>query len=302
MRIGKRKRCVPRQRNPLGRGGRQRVRRHRRTRACRRPQGLQINILAQEFGIASNGCLKIRMLDRLDQAQMAFGQFQIPAPGQRPQHRDARLFHTSSGQSFVPGAGHPVQDHTGKGQVGIVHFEPQRCGRRRLRLTADIDDQHHGPAHLQCRLCTRTEPCLPACRDPVEKPHGPFADADICPICFGRDPTQKCGVHRPAVKVERRPSGCCEVKGRVDIVGPAFEGLHREPLVAQSPQKSKHNSGFASARRRGRDQQTGGISHRRGSSLPRDFQPSWGGICDHNQRHKGNFRRTVPPRSHGRQG
>ena len=100
--------------------------------ACRRTRGSpakgadrrKVNIVAQECGIARNGGIKVGMLDRLDQAQMTFGQGKIATSWKHAKHRKAGALHSQAGQPLVPERGDTVQDDPRKRQVGHVFAKP----------------------------------------------------------------------------------------------------------------------------------------------------------------------------------
>ena len=70
---------------------------------------------------------------------VTLGQGQITAPGQHAQNVQTRVVHATADQPLVPGRGNTVQDHARDVQLWHVGLEPQRRGRRRLRLSARVD-------------------------------------------------------------------------------------------------------------------------------------------------------------------
>ena len=241
------------------------------------------------------------MFHRLNKAQMPLRQGQIATPGQGAQHLDAGFFHAKARQPLVTRAGNPVQDDTRKGQVRIVILEPQRGGRSRLRLTAHIDNQHNGPAHSLGRLGRRAKARLPARGNTVIKPHGTFADANFCACGLGRDRIQQTAVHRPGIKVEAGAFRGRQVKRRVDVIRPAFVGLHGQPVLCQRPQQAQHHGGLAGARRGRRDHQARrvqvghGLSHRRGSSSTTGCPQSAGGSGGRSRWNRDSSRQSLRP-------
>ena len=140
---------------------------------------IQIHMFAKKRCIVRNGALQIGMLDRLDEAQVPFGQLQVPAPWKNAQHRDADTIHAEPRQAFVPGTRDPVQDDACKGQFRIISLEPERSCGRRLRLTADVNNQQHGPARPPSGLGTGTESgSAPPC-NAVKQAHRAFGDDDV---------------------------------------------------------------------------------------------------------------------------
>ena len=147
VRIGKAEGGVAGDGDALRRGAGQRGGRGQRRAAGGAFDRIQIDILAQEVGIAGDGGVEVRVFDRLDQPQVAFGQGQVAAPGQDAQHGQPGAVHPQPGQPFVAGRGAAIQDDAGKGQVGHVLPEPESCGGGGLRLAAHVEHQHHWPAH-----------------------------------------------------------------------------------------------------------------------------------------------------------
>jgi hypothetical protein len=204
MGIGEGERRVLRQRDPLRGRSREGAGRGRRAAARRRADRGEVHMRAQEGGIARDGGLEVGVLHRLDQPQVPLGQREIAPARQRAQHRHARALHPQPRQAFVPGARHAVQDHARHRHAGIVGGETQRRGRRRLRLPAHVDHQHHGPAHRAGRLGARPPARLAARGHPVEQAHGPLGQAQVRPPRLRRERPEKACVHRPGVEVERR--------------------------------------------------------------------------------------------------
>ena len=175
MRIGKGKRRVARQCDPLGGRAGQGHRRGLQPGPPRQgAQPRQIDMVAQKTGIIRDGRFQVGMLGRLDQSQVAFGQAQIAPARQGAQHRDARPVHSQPDQPVVARAGDAVQDHAGDGQVRLESGESQRGRRRRLRLSAHVQHQHHRPFRQprQFRAAAMAQGTGP--RHPVVKAHRAF--------------------------------------------------------------------------------------------------------------------------------
>ena len=85
-------------------------------------------------------------------------------------------------------------------------------------------------------------------RHPVEQAHRSFGHDHVGIAGLGRHPVQQRAVHRPAVEVEGRPATGNAMEGRVDIVRPAFERLHRHARVAQRAEQAERDGRLAGAR------------------------------------------------------
>jgi hypothetical protein len=148
---------------------------------CRPADGGDVDVIAQERRVARDGGLEVRVLHRLDQAQVPLRQRQVAPARQRAEDGDARALHPEPGEALVPGARHAVQDDAGEREVGVVGGEAQRGRRRRLRLTAHVEDEDHGPAHRLRGLGARPPAGEAARRDAVEEAHRAFRHAEVGP-------------------------------------------------------------------------------------------------------------------------
>ena len=252
MRIKERKRLIPGQGDPLSRWrdpGPDARHPPRRRRHHRR----QIDVASDKIGKPVQRRVQPCRLSGLHQPQMPFGQADAGVFGQRAEHFDARAFHPIAHQRFMPGAGNPVQNHPRHPAIDPVPAETHRNRRRRLCLPADIQHQHHRPAHPCCDISRRPNATGPGHRHPVKQPHRPFGNRQ--PVAR-RQPVEHRPRHRPTVEVETGPLCRSCVKPRVDIVRPAFIGPHRHAILRQRPQQPQRHRGLAGTRTRGRYDQT----------------------------------------------
>ena len=257
MRIDEAEGRIAGQRDPPA-GGRQRSGRRRLGQGAMgggRDDRLQVAMRRDEIARMVQDGLQARRLLGLDQAQMALGQGDVALPRQAAQHADARLIHPLADQPVMARRGHAVQHHPRKGQIRAQRGKAPRRGRRRLRLPADIQDQHHRPAHHLGDLGAGADAGFPLRRDPVEQAHRPLGQDQVGGRLAGRMGDQPPRLHRPGIQVEAGPPRGRQVEPRIDVVGPRLEGLHHQPAPAQRGQQAQHQHRLAGPRCGGRDHQ-----------------------------------------------
>ena len=223
---------------------------------------------------------------------MPFGQRQIIAPRQRPQHLEPRRRQRARRQPPVPVTTHFVEDDASHHHVRPQPRAAQRHRRRRLRLARNVQHQHHWPAGRRRDVGRCAGAPGANCRDAVEQAHHAFADTQVRPrqmrrqqSVHGRTP------HRPAVKIDACPPRRRRMERRVNVIRPAFERLHLQPARPQRRQQPQRHRRLAAARTRRGNDEAGGrrccgqTTHAATPTAPPP-SPLWGGV-------EGGGRRTA---------
>ena len=268
MRVDERKGRIARHGDPLGRRGRQVAAVGLWCGTSGKANNVKIDMGAQERCKLGNRAIKVGMLHRLNQPQMAFGQGQVAAPWQGAQHRNAHRLHALAHQPFMTRTGHAVQDHPGKWQPRIKAAEPQRGGGGGLRLPRHIQHQHDRPAHPARHVGAGTIARRTLAGHAVKQSHRPFGQHHVRTPDLRRNASDQIVLHRPAIEIERRPATGRAVKRGVDIVRPALERLHSQPVFGQGAQQAQHHRGLACARCGGGDHQSRSLVARAHSAAP----------------------------------
>ena len=147
---------------------------------CRIAQGVEVKVRTDKGGGFGQDVRQVLLLTRLDKAQMAFGQLNFLAPGQRAQHGHADFVHAYAHERLMPGGGHAVQHNTGQLHIRAHHLETERGGGHGLRGTAHIQHEHDGPAHVRRDVSAGPVATGAGDRHTVEEAHGAFGEDQVC--------------------------------------------------------------------------------------------------------------------------
>ena len=153
-------------------------------------------------------------------------------------------------------ASHPVQDHPGDFYARVEAGAAVHDRRRGLRLSAGVDHEQDRPAERRRDIGGRTGPARLS-RHAVEKPHDAFAEDKVASLASGNGQSaEKSGRHRPTVQIEAWFARRGGMKGRVDIIRPAFGAGHSEARIPVGAHEPKGQHGLAAARARRGDDET----------------------------------------------
>ena len=153
-----------------------------------------------------------------------------------------------SDETFMARACDPIQDNARKVDVAAITPAPQGDGRRRLRLRGNIQRQNDGPARESSQIGGRAFAAAAFPARAVEKPHDAFGDTNIgANRGFADKVLDEFAPHAPCVEIEAFAARGLFVKCRIDVIGTALEGLHRQAPPLQRPHKPKRKRGFARA-------------------------------------------------------
>jgi hypothetical protein len=153
-------------------------------------------------------------------------------------------------------ASHPVQDHPGDFYARVEAGAALDDRRRGLRLPAGVEHEQDRPAERRRDIGGRTGPARLS-HYSVEKPHNAFAEDKVASLASGNcQSAEKSGRHRPTVQIEAWFACRGGMKGRVDIIRPAFCAGHREARIPVRAHEPKGQHGLAATRARRGDNKT----------------------------------------------
>jgi hypothetical protein len=213
-----------------------------------RTQRRQLDMRGDEVSHLGKNLCKARLLLGLHQAEVTLGQRDRCPSRQGTEHADSSGFHARARQRFVPRARDAVEHDAGERDILAQRGKAKRCRRRRLRLSGHIKHQHHGPAGEGGDVGAGAGSCLADCSDAIEQAHRTFGQHQIGAVRRLHQGSKLRGPHRPAIEVQRSAPGRGGMEGRIDVIRPALERLHRQPLGTKRRQQAQHQGGFAGAR------------------------------------------------------
>ncbi len=182
MRIDKRERNVPGQRNALSRRrdasrGIRSARDSRR--ACRCFQRCEVDVALDQIGQRRQPVRERGILLRLDQPEVPLRHRQGIVAVDRTENLNADPRKSIAHQRRMPVARDLVEDHAGNIDVLAIARKAERDGGGRLRLARDIDYQHDGPPGRGGDIGGRAVAPGPSQGDAVEQSHHAFGEREI---------------------------------------------------------------------------------------------------------------------------
>ena len=183
-----------------------------------------VKVGANDVGGRVEERLDVVVFLRLHQPEMAVGQGEPRVAWNAAEHRRARRRLAGRAQHLgVRRAGHAIEHHSGHLDVAAMAGKAAHQGRNRGALAADVDHQHHRPAHERGEVGGRTA----TASSPVEQPHYALAYDHVGAIAESRRKgVKRFGPHGPDVEVDTVASAGGGVKRGIDVIRPDLERRH----------------------------------------------------------------------------
>src|SRR6516165_4071038 len=202
---------------------------------------------------------QIGMLGGLHQAEMPLRQGKRGIARHRAKDGKPDGVDGAGNERTMPLARRAIENNTGDFHGRIVRGKTARYGGRRLRLSCDIEYQHHGQIEMCGEIGGRAA-SAGACRRAVEQAHDAFDHENVCAVrgAGGQRIEQRLR-HGPGIEIDDRVSASRGVKRRIDIVRTRFRRADFQATPLERCHKRERYRGFAGAGlRRGDDQATRG--------------------------------------------
>jgi hypothetical protein len=174
-----------------------------------------------------------------------------------------------------------VEDHAGDRHILSVTRKAERDRGGGLRLSADIEHQHHGPSGRRRDIGGRAVAPGAGRGNAVEQSHDALGQHEISVVGDPQQRLDPAARLRPGIEIERCPAGGDGVKRRVDIIRSAFIGLHDPAAPSERGEQRQGQRRLAAAAGGRGDDQAGRISQ--GVSLCHGRSPRRVGIDGHSR-------------------
>ena len=155
----------------------------------------------------------------------------------------------------VARAGDPIENDAGNGQSRIEFTKSLDQGRHTARLPLGIDDQNDRSTQ-ELGNGSRT-PCLTSSISTIKEPHHPFDHRHL-----STDTAQsKAALHtvfaaHPGIEITGEPAAGGSMMAGVDEIRSNLEGRHLQTTAAQGRKEGEGDSGLATPRSRGSDDES----------------------------------------------
>ena len=198
----------------------------------------QIGHAVEDFGEALR-------LAGLHKAQMPLGQAHLPVARNGAEHRHARAGNGVGYEAPVPLAADLVENDACNADARIITQAALHDGAGGLRLAAHIQHQQHRPARGRRNIHRRAAASFGR-GHAIEEPHQPLAEREVRALPrLHCQRGQQGGLHGPGVQIEAGAARRHPMKGRVDIIRPAFQPAHPHAPARKGAQKAQRQRGLA---------------------------------------------------------
>ena len=207
--------------------------------------GVEIHMGLHQIGHAVENYGEALGFARLHKAQMSLGQAHLPIARNGAEHWHARAGNGVGDEATVTLAADLVENDARNGDARIIAHAALHDGAGGLRLAAHIQHQQHRPARGGRNIDGGAAASFGR-GHPIEEPHQPLAERQVRALPgLQRERGQQGGLHGPGVEVEAGAARRHAVKGRVDIIRPAFQPAHPHAPACECAQQAQRQRGLA---------------------------------------------------------